>query len=499
MRTGYSAGLGMLAMVLTLAAAPLVAVPPVPQQTAQPAAGPVESIAAHPRVADAITLLDLWIEEQVAFQQLPGLAIGIVYDGELIWTKGYGYSDVASKTPTTPATLYRIGSITKLFTATAVMQLRDAGKLRLDDPVAQHLPWFKIQSAFEEAPEITVRHLLTHTAGLPREAAFPYWTTHEFPSREEVREALPGQSAIYPPADRYKYSNLGMTLLGEIVAEVSGMPYAEYVARHLFAPLGMTSTTAAPTEEHHRRRATSYLRRMPDGSRATFDYYDTEAIGPAANIVSSVEDLARFAAFHLGDGRAGGEETVLKGSTLREMQRPHWVYSSWAGGRGLGFGISQRKGTTIVSHGGWIGGNRSHLLLVPSQDLGVVAITNADDGNPYFFSSEAFDTIGRAIAAATAIEPEPKRVDPAWERYVGLYSDPWGWEYEVLLLDEGLVVYSHDYPPSEDAEDGVSRLEPVAEGSFRMSDGELLTFELDEAGQVERIQRRYEYLYPVTP
>ena len=251
-----------------------------------------------------------------------------------------------------------------------------------------------------------------------------------------------------------------MTLLGEIVAEVSGMPYADYVARHLFAPLGMTSTTAAPTEEHHRRRATSYLRRLPDGSRAVFDYYDTEAIGPAANIVSSVEDLARFAALHLGDGTADGGETVVKGSTLREMQRPHWVYPSWTEGRGLGFGISRREGTTIVSHGGWIGGNRSHLLLVPSQQVGVVAITNADDGSPYFFSSETFDVIGPAIAAATVTAPEPKRIDAAWERYLGLYSDPWGWEYEVLILDRRpSVLYSHDYPPSEDAEDGLTRLE----------------------------------------
>ena len=136
------------------------------------AAEPHESVAAHPRVADAITLLDLWIEEQVAYQQLPGLAIGIVHGGELIWAKGYGYSDIESKTPTTPDTLYRIGSITKLFTATAVMQLRDAGKLRLDDPVARHLPWFEIKSSFEDVPEVTVWHLLTHTAGLPGRRRF---------------------------------------------------------------------------------------------------------------------------------------------------------------------------------------------------------------------------------------------------------------------------------------------------------------------------------------
>ena len=149
-------------------------------------------------VADAIALLDLWIEEQRTYRDLPGLSIGVVHDQELVWAKGYGTSDLETEAPVTPETVFRVGSITKLFTATAIMQLRDAGKLRLDDPVSTHLPWFEVKSSFEDEPEITVRHLLTHTSGLPRDAAFPQWTTHDFPTRDQVREALPGQDAIFP-------------------------------------------------------------------------------------------------------------------------------------------------------------------------------------------------------------------------------------------------------------------------------------------------------------
>ncbi len=451
----------------------------------------------HPEVRDAVTLLDLWIQEQIAYQQIPGLSVGVVYDQEVIWSKGYGVEDLESQDPVTPATLFRLGSVTKLFTATAILQLRDQGKLRLDDPVAQHLPWFELQSSFEDAPEITLRHLLTHTAGLPREAAFPYWTTHEFPTSEEINAALRTQSAIYPPDKTYKYSNLGMALLGEVVVAVSGQTYADYIEQHIFEPLGMTRSAVVPADEDRLQMATAYMRRQPDGDREVMEYYETRGMAPSANIVSSVDDLARFAALHLRAAPESGDGEVVKASTLHEMQRPHWVYSSWSGGRGLGFGISRRNDKTLVSHGGWIGGNRTHLLLAPADDLAIIAMVNADDAVPYLFSFQALDLVGAAIAESTAPPAVEKRIDPAWQRYLGVYTDPWGWEYQVIILEDGLVLYSHNYPPEDDAAEGVTRLEPVEGNTFRMSDGELVIFDVDDEGHVERIQRRYDYLYPV--
>ncbi len=451
----------------------------------------------HPEVRDAVTLLDLWIQEQMAYQQIPGLSVGVVYDQEVIWSKGYGVEDLESQDPVTPATLFRLGSVTKLFTATAILQLRDQGKLRLDDPVAQHLPWFELQSSFEGAPEITLRHLLTHTAGLPREAAFPYWTTHEFPTSEEINAALRTQSAIYPPDKIYKYSNLGMALLGEVVVAASGQTYADYIEQHIFEPLGMTHSAVVPAAEDRQQMATAYMRRQPDGNREVMDYYETRGMAPAANIVSSVDDLARFGALHLQAAPDSGAGEVVKASTLHEMQRPHWVYSDWSGGRGLGFGISRRDDKTLVSHGGWIGGNRTHFLLAPGDDLAIIAMVNADDATPYQFSFQALDLVGAAIAESTAPPPTIRRVDPGWQRYLGVYTDPWGWEYQVMILEDGLVLYSHNYPPEDNVAEGITRLEPVESDTFKMSDGELVVFEMDDEGHVERIQRRYDFLYPV--
>ena len=276
----------------------------------------------HPRVRDAVTLFDLWTQEQMAYQQIPGLALGVVYDQELVWSKGYGVEDLETRDPVTPATLFRLGSVTKLFTATAILQLRDQGKLQLDDPVAQHLPWFELQSTFESAPEITLRQLLTHTSGLPREAAFPYWTTHEFPTTEEINAALRTQSAIYPPDKTYKYSNLGMALLGEVVVAVSGQTYADYIQQHIFGPLGMTRSAVVPVEVVRQQMATAYMRRRADGKREVMEYYETKGMAPAANIVSSVDDLARFAALNLRATPDSGEGEVVKANTLHEMQRP---------------------------------------------------------------------------------------------------------------------------------------------------------------------------------
>ncbi len=469
----------------------LVATVPLAVRAGEPAELP-------PPVADAITLLDLWIDEQVAYRNLPGLSLGIVHDQELIWAKGYGFSDPQTRTPATPATVYRIGSVTKLFTATAIMQLRDQGKLRLDDPVARHLPGFKVRSPFPDAPAITIRHLLTHTSGLPREGAFPYWTTHEFPSRAEILAALPGQTAIHPPGETYKYSNLGMALLGAVVAAVSGESYPDYVRKHLFEPLGMSSTAVAPAGELLTRMSTPFMRRTPDGRRRVHDYYDMGGMAPAGNIVSTVTDLARFAALQFRDGPAAGEQ-ILSGGTLREMHRPQFVYPSWGGGRGLGFAVTHRGGKNVVSHGGWIGGNRAHLFLVPSEKIAVVAMTNADDASPYAFSEQAYDVVGPALVEAVAPEPPAGKADPDWEKYLGVYADPWGWEYRVLVLGNQLVMYDHDYPPAEDAADAVTHLTPVAEHTFRMGDGELVVFELDEDGGVERVRRRYDYIYPLDP
>lgn len=455
------------------------------------AAGPTGADASNSRVMEAGRLLDLWNRQQLEYRGLPGLAIAVVHDQEVVWSNTYGWADLEAREPLTSTTPFRIGSVTKLFTAAAVLQLRDAGKLRLDDPVSAHLPWFSVTTGGQDPP-ITIRHLLTHTAGLTREAPFPYWTDHVFPDREELIAALADQKAVYPPGAEYKYSNLGMALAGEIVAAVSGKPWEQYVEDAIFAPLGMTASDTAPDAEVQARLATGYMRRRADGTRGIFDYYETYAMAPADHIVSTLDDLIEFAKLQFREEPLG-EANVLAGSTLREMQRVHWL-SSWGGGRGLGFGVWEREGKTAVSHGGWIAGNRTHLLLVPEEKIAVVSLVNADDGQPHLFGLEAYDVMAPVLVADDGEGAETAAPD-SWEPYYGRYSDPWEWEYRVFEMDGELVLYDYSYPPADSARAGVTRLEPVGEHTFLMPDGEPVVFEFDDRGRVYRIKRRFDYLH----
>lgn len=480
---------------LVVAVALAVAAPS-PLAAGEPAA------AANPRIAEAAALYDLWAAEQLAYNGVPGVVVGVVLRDGLAWAKGYGTTDLAGGVPLTPSTRFRIGSVSKVFTATAILQLRDAGKLRLEDPVVRHLPWFKVPNPFPNAPPITVEHLLTHTSGLSREAPFDAWTTHEFPTREELRASMPRVTVISPPGKTYRYSNLGVALLGEVVIAASGESWAGYLRAHITAPLGMSSTTGAPTAAEIASLPRQHRRKQADGSRGTLDYYETGAIAPAAAIVSTLEDLARFAAFQLTADPAGppaGGAQVLSGPTLAEMHRPRFVNAKWTGGRGLGWGVSRRDGRTYVSHGGWIGGHRADLILDPERGLAAVALTNADDASPGFFARQALAVVGGAIASSRTVPAAaaPAPPDPGWSRYVGVYTDPWDWEIEVLVLDGSLVLYEHSYPPEDAAEDAITRLVPAGEHTFTLPDGETLRFELDATGKVTRMYRRSDWYVPV--
>ncbi len=451
----------------------------------------------HPPVADAIELLELWIEEQMAYRQMPGLTIGIVYDQELIWAKGYGYADLEQQVPATSQTLYRIGSVTKLFTATAIMQLRDAGQLRLDDPIKRHLPWFQIQNRFPDAPDIIFWHLLTHTSGLPRNAAFPHWTDHKFPTREELIAALPDQELVYPPGSRVKYSNLGATLAGEVVRAVSGESYETYIHEHILEPLGMTSSGVIAGQEELVRMAAGYTQRNPpDSGHRVIPHYETKGMAAMGNMYSTVEDLARLLALQFRDGPAGGNQ-ILKGSTLREMRRVHWLYSSWNSGRGLEMLVARHNGKTIVYRTGSLAGHQAYIMFNPAEKIGVICLANADDAEPRRLGNKAYDAVSPAIVKAVTPKPEKKKADPAWKRYLGEYVDPWGWEYKVLILNSELIIYEYNYPPEDDPRDGASLLVPVSKHTFRRaSDGKPVTFEVGTKGKIERIRWGYDYIYP---
>jgi len=448
-----------------------------------------------PRVATALEVIELWVEAQVDYDDIPGVSMGIVHDQELIWSKGFGYAHVEEGIAAAPDTIYSICSISKLFTSVSVMQLRDEGLLRLDDPIQQHLPWFTIQDSHPETGAIDIQGVLTHSAGLPRESDHPYWTgpDYPFPTRDEIIDRIALQEELYPADTYYQYSNLGMSLAGAVVEAASGQPYAEYVQEHVLDPLGLTSTSPEIPEKHRGGRlATPYSMPGRSGERTAIDFYQVRGIAPAAGYASTVEDLGSFASwqFRLLDQ---GDVEVLHATTLREMQRVHFVSETFSTYRGLGFGVSRRDGETYVGHGGSCPGYRTTLSMNNDSKIAVIFMTNGGEVSPGAFASQVFDLVTPAIKQALDSPGEAVQADADLQPYVGRYDRPLGGETHVLISNGKLATVS--FPTMSPS---LTKFEHVGEHTFRRirDDGELAeatTFEFDANGRVTRMVRNTNY------
>ena len=422
----------------------------------------VESLATHPDVVSNLNLFEAWLQAKMAYEGLPGTVVGVVHDQRLIYATGFGWADIDSRSRATADTIFRIASHSKLFTAISIMQQRDAGKLQLDDPVEKYLPWFTIQNDFEDARPITVRHLLTHTSGLPREAGSNYWQNFDFPTLEIVQDRLPGQQTIFPTETRWKYSNLALTIAGEVVATVSGQSFAEYVVEHILTPLGMDSTSVVFPEADANRLATGYGRRMPDGSQQALPFVDAVGMAAATGLSSTVADMAKFISwqFRLLNG---SETEVLAANTLREMQRPNWVEPGWKSGWGIGFGIEHREDRDLIGHGGGYPGYLTSTRISPEEKVGVIVFTNSLDGQPQLIADRVFDWVAPAIVRAASGDPG-SAPDPAWSNYEGAYRALWG-DSSVVAVDGKLRLIA---PRLANPKDEWMTLEPSGEHSFTM-------------------------------
>jgi len=206
----------VLAAAVAVASAGTVALSPfavrLHAQSQAPAPAPrATNVATDPDVLGAERLFSAWMEGQIAYRGLPGIVVGVVSDQQLVWAKGFGYADLKAKIPMSPETKFRMASHSKLFTAIAIMQLREEGKLRLDDPVEKYLPWFKAAPAGDDDGQITIEQLLSHSSGLQREAG-DHWVSYEFPTADQLKRLYAERKAAFAPSVRWKYSNLAYSV-----------------------------------------------------------------------------------------------------------------------------------------------------------------------------------------------------------------------------------------------------------------------------------------------
>jgi CubicO group peptidase (beta-lactamase class C family) len=309
-------------------------------------------------------------------QKVPGFAIGVVKDGRLVYSRGFGVMkhDDPSR-PVTPETLFHMASITKPFVATAIMQLVEQGKLDLDDPVIKHIPYFRLKDS--RYKEITVRQMVTHTSGMPDVANY-YWDKPEYDdgALERYVRSLDDKTLRWAPGKEFRYSNMAFEVLGDLVAKVSGKSFDDYVDESILKPVGMKSSTLLYKKADPAKLATGYtLTKSAVVEVAHYPY--NRAHTPSSNLHSNVEDMARWILVNLNRGELDGRR-ILKSSTYDVLWKPAASVPGRNWHVGISWFLAESSGEEIVMHSGGDDGFTTHLAFAPARKVGVVMMANCD-------------------------------------------------------------------------------------------------------------------------
>jgi CubicO group peptidase (beta-lactamase class C family) len=324
-------------------------------------------------------------------QPAVGLAVGVVRDGVMTFFSAHGVADIPSRRPVTEDTVFRIGSITKTITALAVMQLVEQGRVDLDVPADDYLRAYKLVPRKASWPPATVRHLLTHTAGIaeevPRSAAFRRDFGVSFPPGRVPTPAEYYRGRVWldvEPGSRFRYTDHGSTAVGQIVEDVSGQALDRYVREHVFAPLGMADSDLILSERLRPRLATGYRLRSAGPRPVPLRDNVTAAAG---NAYSTPRDMARYLAALTGGG-ANEHGRVLEPATLATMFEPQYQPDPRIAGLGLAFWRVDDRGHRIVEHQGTLPGFDSQVFLAPDHRVGIMAFTNGTHRGPFWLPGE---------------------------------------------------------------------------------------------------------------
>ncbi|HZH38256.1 MAG TPA: serine hydrolase domain-containing protein, partial [Flavisolibacter sp.] len=377
------------------------------------------------KIRKALPVIDGLYKAYAAKIHSPGFVYGVMVDGELIASGETGFIQTDKKAPATKTSAFRIASMSKSFTAMAILQLRNKGRLQLDDAASKYIPALLKQAyPATDAPPLTIRHLLTHAAGFPEDNP---WGDRQLAKSNKDLLALINQGISYSqvPGVAYEYSNLGFTLLGHIIQKVSGLSYQEYINRNILTPLGMLHTwweydkvPAAVLAKGYRRVNNDWIEQplLHDG-----------AWGAMGGLITTLEDFGKYMALHLSASppRSEKESPVLKRSSLREMQQP-WNFNTlnagyrYPSGRpcasalAYGYGLRWTKdceGRTAVGHSGGLPGFGSNWQILPEYGIGVVCFSNVTYAPTTAINTQVLDT----LIAMTNLKPRQGKASSVLE------------------------------------------------------------------------------------
>jgi CubicO group peptidase (beta-lactamase class C family)/D-alanyl-D-alanine dipeptidase len=359
-----------------------------------------ENVAPQPGYKQMAEALTKFIQHEMQDKQLPAFSIALVDNQRIVWAHGFGYADADKKIPATAATVYRIGSVSKLFTDIGVMQLVERGQLDLDAPIQKYVPDFHPRNPFHT--NITLRQLMSHRAGLLREPPVGNYFDPTDLSLAAMVHSLNDTTLVYAPETHTKYSNAGVAVVGYVLQEHSGQSFPTYLQHAVLQPMGLNESAFQPEPRLIANVAKAYMWSY-DGKLFAAPTFEL-GMAPAGCMYSTVLDLGKFLSVLFDDGR-GENGQVLKSETLEKMWTPQFSKTGQSSPYGLGFHLAQLDGHREVEHGGAIYGFATQLSALPDEKLGVVAVTTMDSSNAV--TNHVAEVALRLMLAAKQGKPLP--------------------------------------------------------------------------------------------
>ena len=434
-------------------------------------------------VHDATRYADTWLAHRRRALRVPGVQAAVWFGDGLVLSSAHGVADVRSGAALTPDHLFRIASHSKTFTATAVLQLVEAGRLRLDDTASTWLP-FLVGSPIAD---VTVREMLSHSGGVVRDGAdSDHWQlARPFPDAERLRAIALDGAAVLPANDRFKYSNITYSLLGLVIEAVSGSTYADHVTDHVVRPLGLVRTGPELDPERLGEYAAGHTALAYGDDRVVIEHVDTAAMAAATGFFSTAAETVAYAAAHFA-----GDERLLGEPAKRLMRRPEVEVGGEDGHYGLGFAVEDIGGRRVVGHGGGYPGHITRTVLDPAARLAVSVFTNAIDGPAQALARGLVRLVD--LAARVEAEAAPPAVAPAaLDRYVGRFANLWG-VVDVVRFGGHLLALD---PGADDPSAAPTRLVVQDDTTLRVTEtggygapGETLRYTFGADGGVRRVQ-----------
>ncbi|WP_344231221.1 serine hydrolase [Kribbella hippodromi] len=428
-------------------------------------------------LTEVLAYYDSWLAFNQRFQRVPGVQVAVYADDAIAFSAAYGAADVEQDVPLTEQHLFRIASHSKTFTGTAVFQLVEQGRLRLDDKVSQHVT----EIVGTPIGERSVRELLAHAGGITRDGLAADWWQLEtnFPDREQLLEVLrDASSAVIEENERFKYSNIGYGLLGLVIEAASGTPYNTYVQTAIVDKLGLTQLGPELDPARAAEYAAGYSGLAYADTRVPIDHVDTRALASATGFFGNARDLVTYFSAHLP-----GDDRLLTDKSKREMQHPLWTTGTDEKARyGLGLSVTKVGERAVFGHGGGYPGHITRTLVDPEKRLVVSVLTNSIDGP----ASQLAEGFFRLLDLA---ELKDRGDETGLARFTGRYANLWGVNDIALVGGRLYVIAPADGNPADEPErleaDG-DTLRVVSSNGYS-SYGESYRFTFAPDGTVESV------------